>query len=340
MKKVNTEECKKLIGEVMDDGETMLILGFAGNGKSQMVNEMAKEKKLECIDERVSLRDVGDWVMKMPNKDRDAMVELVNQDFIRDKPTVYFFDEFLHAQKHMRNLCYQVFLDRKIGNYKLPEGSSVFAASNPNDEVESDSIERPLMDRFDHKVYLEFDLKRWEKWAYENGLRTEVISFIDMFGDKVINTNIDEIPLTPRTWHKISNKLDRGNYQSRLPHETGLMFKSFMDRINEFKNIEDYLDGKEKLKDELEIQFAFISALTNKISNNKSDKIVQKWFDGKVKGMREEVKVFGNISVLMRHSNLMTNGNAGRYWHLIDKSLQGKLMSAWKDLGYLTDDKV
>jgi hypothetical protein len=340
MRKVNAEELTKLVDYTIDKGLSLYCEGFAGTGKSTIVNQEAKKKGREIVDIRLSLVDVGDLVMKMPNQGRTAMVELVNQDFVHEKPTVYLFDEFLHGSRSVQKMSYQVFLDRKLGNYRLPEGSSIFALSNPTDEVESDGMDRPMMDRMDMKVYLEFDLKRWEKWGYENDMRSEVISFVDMFNDKVINTNVENIPLTPRTWDRVSRHLDDGHYQAMLPHETGLMFKSFMDRIVAFKNIDDYLDGKTKLEDNLEHQFAFISAITNKVGKDKNDKVVSKWFDGKIKGMREEVKVFGNISILNRHKQTLAGGSMPKYWQSVDKGLQGKLMATWKDLGYLIDDKV
>lgn len=342
MKKVNTKEALEYISEAMDDGLTVWMQGYAGTGKSTMVKDLAKKKGMELVDTRLSTVDIGDLVMRMPNKERTAMVELVNQDFIKDKATVYLFDEFLHAPRSLQKMAYQVFLDRKLGNYKLPEGSCVIALSNPADEVDSDGIDRPMMDRMDFKLYLEFDLKEWEKWSFDNGMRSEVISFVDMFADKVINTNVDDIPLTPRTWEKVSKRLIKGGdkYLGVLPHETGLLFKSFLAKINKFKNLDDYLDGKTKLDDDLESQFAFVSAISNKISKDKKDPIVVKWFDGKVKGIREEVKVFGNISVLQMHKQVMAGGEMKKYWTNVDKSIQSKLMSTWKDLGYLVDNQV
>jgi G:T/U-mismatch repair DNA glycosylase len=125
-----------------------------------------------------------------------------------------------------------------------------------------------------------------------------------------------------------------------LPSETGLMFKSYMDKITAFKDIDEYLDGKKKLDDKLDVQFAFISALTNKISKKPDDKLVSKWFDNKVKGMRDEVVVFGNVSVLNRHMKLVANNMMGNYWRAIDKDIQKKMAGAWHDLGYLVNDKM
>ena len=340
LKKVNSQELEKAVEYAAATGKTMYIEGFAGTGKSTTIHEAAKKLGMEVIDIRVSTLDIGDLVMRMPNADKTAMMELINQDLVRDKPTIYLFDEFLHGTKNIQKMCYQIFLDRKMGTYRLPKGSAIFALANPQDEVDSDGLDRPMWDRMDMKVYLEFDLKKWEKWAYEHDVRAEVISFVDMFADKVINTDVDGMPLTPRTWERVSRALDDNVYQQMLPSETGLMFKSYLDKITAFKDVDKYLDGKEKLDDKLDIQFAFSAAMTNKITKNPKDATVLKWYDGKVKGMREEVKVFGNVSVLNRHKQLVSKGETRKYFSEVDKEIQKQLMVVWKDLGYLMDDKM
>ena len=57
--------------------------------------------------------------------------------------------------------CYQLVLDRKLGEYHLPEGSVVVAAGNPASERGVHfSMPRPLRNRFVH-LNLEPDFEDW-----------------------------------------------------------------------------------------------------------------------------------------------------------------------------------
>ena len=65
--------------------------------------------------------------------------------------------------------CYQLVLDRKLGEYRLPDGWVVIAAGNPASERGVHfSMPRPLRNRFVH-LDLEPDFIDWCKWAVNHG---------------------------------------------------------------------------------------------------------------------------------------------------------------------------
>ena len=74
--------------------------------------------------------------------------------------------------------CYQLVLDRKLGEYRLPDGWVVIAAGNPASERGVHfSMPRPLRNRFVH-LDLEPDFMDWCKWAVKSGIRPEIIAFL------------------------------------------------------------------------------------------------------------------------------------------------------------------
>ena len=74
--------------------------------------------------------------------------------------------------------CYQLVLDRKLGEYRLPDGWVVIAAGNPASERGVHfSMPRPLRNRFVH-LDLEPDFEDWCKWAVKAGIRPEIIAFL------------------------------------------------------------------------------------------------------------------------------------------------------------------
>lgn len=340
MKEITTKEFEKAVKYVIANGLRGYFEGFAGIGKSSIVVRLANELGMEPIDIRLSTCTEGDLFMRLPDADKTKMIELVNQDFKRDKKCVYLLDEFRHASNGLRKQAYQIIWDKKIGNYKFPEGCAVIALSNPTDEVETEEIERPLMDRFDLKAKVVFDFKEWSEWAYANGVRPEVIGFLSMFGDRCLNRDVDNIPLTPRTWDRVSRHLDSEFYLSMLPNETGLMFKAYLSKVHKFKDITKYLDGHAEFPNELDEQYALVSSVIGKVGNAKDDKVVLAWFAGKMKGVKAEVKTFGSWGVFNKHKQLLGGGDTGKYWCGLPKEVKVKLADEWRKMGYLADDSV
>jgi MoxR-like ATPase len=67
--------------------------------------------------------------------------------------------------------CYQLVLDRKLGEYQLPAGWVVIAAGNPASERGVHfSMPRPLPNRFVH-LDLEPGFEDWTKCAVKAGIR-------------------------------------------------------------------------------------------------------------------------------------------------------------------------
>jgi hypothetical protein len=106
--------------------------------------------------------------------------------------------------------CYQLVLDRKLGEYKLPDEWVVLAAGNPASERGVHfSMPRPLRNRFVH-LDLEPDLSDWCKWAVQSGVRPEIIAFLRfkpaLLHDADATSDQNAWP-TPRSWEMASNVL-------------------------------------------------------------------------------------------------------------------------------------
>jgi hypothetical protein len=112
--------------------------------------------------------------------------------------------------------CYQLVLDRKLGEYQLPDGWVVMAAGNPASERGVHyAMPRPLRNRFVH-LDLEPDLTDWCRWALNSGVRSEVIAFLrfkpTLLHDADATGDQNAWP-TPRSWEMASNVLKGLNRQ-------------------------------------------------------------------------------------------------------------------------------
>ncbi len=106
--------------------------------------------------------------------------------------------------------CYQLVLDRKLGEYVLPDGWVVIAAGNPASERGVHfAIPRPLRNRFVH-LDLEPDLGDWCRWAVKAQIRPEIIAFLrfkpDLLHTADVTADANAWP-TPRSWEMASHVL-------------------------------------------------------------------------------------------------------------------------------------
>ena len=109
------------------------IWGACGVGKSQIVAQVASDLDWQFLDIRAVQLDPVD-LRGLPRISADQ-AEWVPPKFL---PTsgrgILFLDELTAAPQMTQAGCYQLVLDRKLGEYHLPEGWVVVAAGNPASE--------------------------------------------------------------------------------------------------------------------------------------------------------------------------------------------------------------
>jgi MoxR-like ATPase len=124
---------------------------------------------------------------------------------------ILFLDELTSAPQMTQAGCYQLVLDRKLGEYRLPDGWVVIAAGNPASERGVHfSMPRPLRNRFVH-LDLEPDFEDWSRWAIQAGIRPEILAFLRfkpaLLYDADATSDVNAWP-TPRSWEMASQALN------------------------------------------------------------------------------------------------------------------------------------
>ena len=144
------------------------------------------------------------WALSswLPNVERDGEFGIL------------FLDELFLAIPSVQAAALQLILDRRLGDYVLPDGWYVVSASNrPEDRAGVMAQNSALCNRFQHREAI-LSVDAWVEWAIENELRPEVIAFIRFRGHDLLHEFTDGIPkgtvcyASPRTWHWVSNLLD------------------------------------------------------------------------------------------------------------------------------------
>jgi hypothetical protein len=91
---------------------------------------------------------------------------------------VIFLDEMNIAPDLVQKAAYQLVLDRKVGEYKLPKLVSIIAAGNrPEDRAGVRDMPAPLANRFMH-LEVDLSLDDWRQWAMLHGVSSETIGFL------------------------------------------------------------------------------------------------------------------------------------------------------------------
>lgn len=186
-----------------------LIWGPPGIGKSQSVKAIAQKLGLELIDLRLPQLEPTD-LRGIPAPNRETMAaDWFYPSFLpKDGKGLIFLDEIEKASVAVKNAALQLVLDRRIGDYELPDGWGVIAAANrEEDGCFSGQIGTALGNRFLH-FEVAADLDVWLKWAYKNDIDTEIMAFLQFQPTRLhkMDAGSHAFP-SPRSWEFLSTML-------------------------------------------------------------------------------------------------------------------------------------
>lgn len=191
------------------------LWGQPGVGKSQIVAQVAKSLGRSLIDIRAAQFDPVD-LRGIPTINGNGLTHWSVPDMLpqaeRDGAEgVLFLDELNSAPSSVMAACYQLILDRKLGEYTLPAGWDMVAAGNlESDRGVTNKMPTPLANRFAH-FHVIPDVKDWVRWAITAGIRPEIIAFI-RFRPELLHAfdpkSGEKTFPTPRSWEFTSRTLE------------------------------------------------------------------------------------------------------------------------------------
>lgn len=243
-----------LVENILSNQPTMLW-GAPGIGKSQLWAQVAKRLGYNLIDFRATLKDPVD-LMGLPLVDAKAgttrwlpPVDLPNEQR-HGKKGIFFCDELPQASMAIKTALFGLILERRLGEYRMPEGWVPVAAGNRmEDRSGATALPDALKNRFAHYTVLP-DVDAWVKWAAANGVDPMVIAFVrfrPMFLHAMPQRNENTFP-TPRAWEAVS-KVCKGDKealrQKRVASLVGdgiaAEFEGFYQTFKELPSIDEIL---------------------------------------------------------------------------------------------------
>lgn len=203
---MNPQSTKRALSHLIERKVPVFLWGPPGIGKSSIVSQIAKDKSVGFIDLRLSLLDPTD-LRGIPFFDSNTNEAIwAPASFLPDgsvEEGILFLDELNAAAPMVQASAYQLILDRKIGEYTLPEGWSIVAAGNrESDRGVVFRMAAPLANRFVH-LEMEASVDDWRMWATSAGVDATIIGFISHRPDALFtfDTKSDSRSFaTPRTW--------------------------------------------------------------------------------------------------------------------------------------------
>ncbi|HHH19167.1 MAG TPA: MoxR family ATPase [Campylobacterales bacterium] len=258
----------------------VFVWGSPGIGKSSIVKQIANEQNLAFVDLRLSLLDPTD-LKGIPFFDKEKHEAVwASPNFLPSVPDskgILFLDEINTAPPSVQASAYQLVLDRKVGDYELPDGWSIVAAgNNESDRGVVYRMPPPLANRFVH-LDMEVSFEDWKVWAYGAGIESSIIAFLQYDTTKLFDfdptKNQKSFP-TPRSWEYIDKILNSGMEQELLleimsgtiGNESATAFMSFRKVMHRLPNIEKLLASEEvEVEHDSQVLFALIAGIITHI---------------------------------------------------------------------------
>jgi hypothetical protein len=192
-----------------------MLWGTRGVGKSSVVKQVAEHFGIPIVDLRLTTIEPVDIRGAIYADEALAKTVWFPPEFL---PTpdqhdgILFLDELTAADQRLQISAYSLILDRRVGNYHLPDGWLVVAAGNASFHgAISHDMGTALADRMFH-FNVQTVIDAFLHHAIANDFAPEVMAYLRVRPDKLDDTHAQLagdhlIGASPRGWEDISNVL-------------------------------------------------------------------------------------------------------------------------------------
>jgi hypothetical protein len=272
----------------------IFLWGPPGIGKSDLVRELAKITKREFVDIRLSTIDPVDLRGLPKINAMETLTQWLPPDFLPQKdanPGILFLDEINAAPPSVQAAAYQLILDRKLGNYTVPDNWMLISAGNRlGDRSVSFRLPSALANRFTHLDII-VEPVEWYKWAWENDIDPYIISFLHYQPGLLNRFDPERQELafpTPRSWAFVSafqdvRSVDISLYykavQGTVGEAAAQQFLAFLKYKDQLADPEDILEGRTYTEPtQPDAQYVMMAALIHAIRINFTADRVKNFF--------------------------------------------------------------
>ncbi len=258
----------------------VMLWGPPGVGKSDMIHQVGQRHQVPVIDIRLSQMEPSD-LRGIPFRTEDRVewaIPALLPDAERHGPEgILFLDEITSAPPSVSAAAYQLILDRRLGEYQVPEGWAIFAAGNrQGDRGVTYTMPAPLANRFSH-YEVDVNLDDWVAWAYAHDIDDRVIGFLRFRPERLFDFDPAHNPVafpSPRSWafahralQKFADQSDilAGALQACVGTSAGMELKTYVDSLDQMPDLDAILRGESReMPKSLDLQYAVAAALVGR----------------------------------------------------------------------------
>jgi len=215
---LTSKEAKTSIMHCFNKKRPVFLWGPPGIGKSELVEEMTNDLNGYMIDLRLSqmeptdLRGIPFYNKEINKMDWAAPIDLPTEELASQYPViVLFLDECNSGAPSVMAAAYQLVLNRRIGNYRLPDNVVIVAAGNrESDKGVTYRMPMPLSNRFVH-FEMKVDYESWLDWAVDKKIHKDVVGYISFAKQDLYDFDSKSSSrafATPRSWTFVSELLE------------------------------------------------------------------------------------------------------------------------------------
>ncbi len=217
-RQVSPNGAKNAIRKAFKKQRPLFLWGPPGIGKSDIIHQLGEEMGAHVIDIRLSLWEPTD-IKGIPYFDSNSgtMVwgspsELPTEAFAKNFPhVILFLDEMNSAAPSVQAAAYQLILNRRVGQYRLPNNVLIVAAGNREaDKGVTYRMPAPLANRFVH-LEMRVDFDDWSMWATNNRVHKDVVGYVTFAKKDLYDfdpKSSSRAFATPRSWSFVSELLE------------------------------------------------------------------------------------------------------------------------------------
>lgn len=234
-----------------------MLWGPPGIGKSSVVRQIADEMQIGFIDVRLSQLAPTD-LRGIPTIDKEKnILHWAAPDFLPRDPNsqgIFFLDEFNMATSVLMGVSQELILDRRVGDYKLPDGWVIVAAGNrAEDRAAVNALPAPVANRFIHfsaeACLEEYKDLLYNFFEFSDKAKSEIIGFLN-FRPELLYKNTkaskDMAFPTPRSWEMAGNLLDLDvDIAHAVGEDTSIQFRAYQKVYSKIPNLMDILEGED-----------------------------------------------------------------------------------------------
>lgn len=227
---------------------SVMIWGTPGIGKSSIVAQVAQQEGLQIIDLRLSQLAPTD-LRGLPVAENGVAKWFPPEFLPTSGKGILFLDEINMATPAMQGIAQQLILDRRVGNYSVPDGWLIWAAGNrKSDRAAVFEMPSALANRFVHLEIVQ-DFDSFRIWGLDIGLDENILAFL-AFRPSLLHHIDTQHPAwpSPRSW-VMAEQLHRAGLavDPAIGVATAAEFTAFCAVYQKLPDLERILEGGSKI---------------------------------------------------------------------------------------------